>query len=334
MKKTIKTIETHTFGQPTRVIDGGLISLAGSTMKEKRDDLAARYDYLRTALMQEPRGHRDMFGALITQPTLPEADFGVIFMDNSQYLNMSGHSVIGAITALISAGWVQAKKPLTKITLETPAGLIHANAYLDRNGSVKSVSFRNVPGFLHYQDIPVQIPGLGDILIDIAYGGNYLAFVPAKLLGLKVEIKSSRRFKFWGKIIKDAINAQVSICHPEKDFINSVDIISFYSDATVPNGTFKIVNVYSDAQVDRSPGGTGTAAWVARLYGRKELALDEEIHIEGFIGGLCTGKAVEEVPIAGYRGVVAEICGRAHLMGVQSIILDDNDPFRNGFMIE
>ena len=332
--RNINTIETHTFGQPTRVIDGGLFPLKGNTMKEKRDYLAANFDYIRTALMQEPRGHRDMFGAFITTPTLPGADAGVIFMDNSSYLNMCGHGVIGVVTALFSSGWIQARAPQTELVLETPAGLIHTKASIDKDGSVRNVSFFNVPGFLHHRDVPVEVPGLGQVLVDIAYAGNYLAFVPAKLLGLRVEAKHSRRFKFFGKMIKDAINQQIEVIHPEKNFIKGVDIVSFYSEATIPGAAFKIVNIYSEAQVDRSPGATGTTAWVARLYDLGELAMNEEIVIEGFIGGLFSGRAVKEVMVSDYRGVVVEVSGRAYLTGVQSIILNEGDLFGHGFVLE
>lgn len=332
--KVFQTIETHTFGQPTRVIDGGLLPLPGQTMAEKRDFLAAHYDYIRTALIQEPRGHRDMFGALLTQPANPDADYGVIFMDNSNYLNMCGHAVIGVATALITCGWVEAVHPRTKIVLDTPAGLIESYVNIEKGGSVSSVTFKNVPGFLHYRDVEIEAPGVGKLCVDIAFGGNYLAFVPAKVLGFPVNIHDSRKFKFFGKLIKDAINQQLTIRHPNKEFIHQVDIVSFYSDATVAGAAFKIVNIYSESQADRSPGGTGTTAWVARLFGRGELQLNEEIFIEGFVGGTFGGKAVEEVKIGEVDGVVVEVTGKAYLMGKQDIILSPDDPFCHGFIIE
>ena len=316
------------------MIDGSLLSLEGHNMQEKRDFLAANYDYIRTSLIQEPRGHRDMFGALITAPTQEEADFGVIFMDNTNYLNMCGHGVIGVITALIEEGWVERVRPRTTVVLETPAGLIRTYTDIDKTGAIRRVHFRNVPGFLHYQDVPLDLPSIGQVGIDIAYAGNYLAFVPAKLLGLTIDISNSRRFKFFGKIFQDAINQQLELCHPTMSFIRNLDIVSFYSYSTIPGVAFKIVNVYSNGQVDRSPGGTGITAWLARLYSRQELQLDQEMEIEGFVGGTMSGRVVEEVMVGPYPGVVGEISGKAYIMGMQDIIVNEDDPFKNGFIVD
>jgi len=332
--RIFQTMETHTYGEPTRVIDGSLLALKGKTMQEKRDYLAEHMDYIRTSLIQEPRGHRDMFGALLTQPTMEEADFGVIFMDNTNYLNMCGHSVICVVTALIEGGWVERAAPVTPVVLETPAGLIRAHANIDKNGAISRVSFLNVPGFLHYQDVSVNLPGIGEVTIDIAYAGNYLAFIPAKLLGLRVDITNSRRFKFFGKLFKDAINEQLDIGHPVMPFIRGLDIVSFYSYSTLPGVDFKIVNVYSNAQVDRSPGGTGTTAWLARLYSRGELQLSQDVVIEGFVGGTFSGRVVEEVKVGDHCGIIGEVSGKAYVLGTQTILIDNNDPLKNGFIIE
>lgn len=333
-RNIFKTIDTHTFGEPTRIIDGGLLPLKGKTMNEKRNYFAAHYDYIRTALIQEPRGHRDMFGALLTQPTDPVADFGVIFMDNTNYLSMCGHAIIGVSTAIVETGLVDVVKPRTKIVLETPAGLVESYVNFNKDGTISSVTFKNVPGFLHYKDVEVYVPGVGRIKVDIAFGGNYLAFIPAKILGIKVDIRDSKKFKFFGALINQAINKTISICHPTKDFINKLDVVTFYSDPTLPEANFKIVNIYSDAQADRSPGGTGTTAWVARLFGRGDLPLGEEIVIEGFVGGTFKGKAIEEVKIGNLDGVIVEVTGNAYLIGLQNIIIDTDDPFKHGFIID
>lgn len=332
--KIFKTIETHTFGEPTRVIDGGLLPLKGNTMNEKRNYLAANYDYVRKSLIQEPRGHRDMFGALLTQPTTPEADFGVIFMDNTNYLNMCGHATIGVSTAIVETGLVDVVKPVTKIVLESPAGLVESYVSVNEDGSVKSVTFKNVPGFLHYKEEEIEIPDIGLIKVDIAFGGNYFAFVPSSVLGVPVSIEHSKKFKYFGTLIKDEINKKLKVCHPTKGFINKLEIVTFYSDGTIPGANYKNVHIFSDAQADRSPGGTGTTAWASRLVGRGELKIGEEFVIEGFVGGTFIGKAIEKIKVGSIDGVYTEVTGSAHIMGLQHIIIDPDDPFKYGFIID
>lgn len=332
--KILKTIETHTFGEPTRIIDGGLLPLKGSTMAEKRDYMRENFDYIRTALIQEPRGHRDMFGALLTQPTLPEADFGVIFMDNTNYLNMCGHATIGVSTAIVETGLVNVVVPETLVKLETPAGLVEAHVHVDASGSVESVSFLNVPGFLHYRDLEIVVPELGTVKVDIAFGGNYFAYLPSEALGIPVDIRYSRKLKHFGALIKEAVNRKVKVVHPEKPFIDKLDIVTFYSEPTIPGATLKNVHIFSDAQADRSPGGTGTTAWLARKVGRGELALNEDLIIEGFVGGTFRGRALKNVKVGDLDGVLTEVTGSAHICGYQQIIIDPDDPFKYGFIID
>lgn len=332
--KILKTIETHTFGEPTRIIDGGLLPLKGNTVREKRDYMRKHFDYIRTALIQEPRGHRDMFGALLTQPTEENADFGVIFMDNTNYLNMCGHATIGVSTAIVETGLVEPVIPETVLRLETPAGLVESHVHLDANGSVKSVSFRNVPGFLHYRDLEIHVPELGDVKVDIAFGGNYFAYLPSSVLGIPVDIKHSKKLKHFGALVKEAVNKKVKIIHPTKSYIDKLDIVTFYSEPTLPGATLKNVHIFSDAQADRSPGGTGTTAWLARLVGKGELALHQELVIEGFVGGTFCGKAIEKVKVGELDGYMTEVTGSAHICGYQQVIIDPDDPFKYGFIID
>ncbi|WP_408009220.1 proline racemase family protein [Pseudalkalibacillus sp. A8] len=328
-----QTIETHTFGEPTRIINGGLLKLKGKTVAEQRDYMAEHYVWLRNALIQEPRGHRDMFGAVLLPPTSDEIDFGVIYMDNSNFLNMCGHATIGVATAIVETGLVKVDGPEVELVLETPAGLVYPRVKVE-NGRVESVSFKNVPGFLEKRDVVIDAGELGSITVDISYGGNYFAWVDVEQVGEEIHVSNGSQLKKLAKIIKDHVNNQVKVQHPTKPYINKVDIVTFYGKPTIPDADYKNVHVFSDRQADRSPGGTGTTAMVARMVGRNELEVGEEIVCEGFVGGKFIGKALENVKVGDQDAVITEITGSAFITGFQNILIDPNDPFKHGFMVD
>ncbi|MBO8164612.1 MAG: proline racemase family protein [Brevibacillus sp.] len=331
--RMIQTIETHTYGEPTRIINGGLLKLKGNTVAEQRDYMAKHYDWLRRALIQEPRGHRDMFGAVLLPPTKEGIDFGVIFMDNTNFLNMCGHATIGVSTAIVEMGMVEVTEPETHLVLETPAGLVYPSVRVENN-RVKSVSFRNVPAFLEHRDARIEVEGIGPITVDISFGGNYFAWVNAEQVGVDIHVSNGTKLKELGRRIKKAVNEQIKVQHPTKPYINTVDIVTFYSKPTIPGATYKNVHIFSDRQADRSPGGTGTTAMVARMIGRNELGFGEEIVCEGFVGGTFTGKAVDRVKLGDVDAVITEITGSAFITGFQNILIDPEDPFKHGFIVD
>ncbi|WP_181347830.1 proline racemase family protein [Thalassobacillus sp. CUG 92003] len=329
----IQTIETHTFGEPTRIINGGLMKLKGTTVAEQRDYMAENYEWFRNALIQEPRGHRDMFGAVLLPPVTEGVDFGVIYMDNTNFLNMCGHATIGVATAIVETGLVEVTAPETELVLETPAGLVYPTVKV-KNNRVEAVSFKNVPGFLERKDVIIEDKELGKITVDISFGGNYFAWVDIDQLGEQIHVTNGSKLKRWAKIIKDLVNEEISVSHPTKPYINKVDIVTFYGKPTLPEATYKNVHVFSDRQADRSPGGTGTTAMVARKIGRNELDLGEEIYCEGFVGGIFKGKAIEHTKLGDKDAVVTEITGSAFITGFQNILIDPNDPFKHGFIVD
>jgi len=333
ISKMFQTIETHTFGEPTRIINGGLLKLEGKTVAEQRDYMAEHYDWLRRSLIHEPRGHRDMFGAVLLPPTKEGIDFGVIFMDNTNFLNMCGHATIGIATAIIELGMKDPAGPETKLVLETPAGMVYPTVKVENN-KVKSVSFKNVPAFLEQKDVQIEVDGIGNITVDISFGGNYFAWVDIEQFDLEIHVSNGTKLKELGSIIKKSVNEQIQVQHPTKPFINTVDIVTFYGKPTIPGAAYKNVHIFSDRQADRSPGGTGTTAMVARLIGRNELNLGEEIVSEGFVGGTFTGKAVEKVKLGSVDAVIVEITGSAFISGFQTIIIDPEDPFKHGFIVD
>lgn len=331
--KMIQTIETHTFGEPTRIINGGLLKLKGDTVAQQRDYMAKHYEWLRNSLIQEPRGHRDMFGAVLLPPTRDGIDFGVIFMDNTSFLNMCGHATIGVSTAIVEMGLVEVTEPETKLVLETPAGIVYPKVRIENN-RVKSVAFKNVPAFLEKRDVEIEVEGIGKIMVDISFGGNYFAWVDVEQLGEEIHVSNATRLKELGHLIKKHVNEQIKVQHPTKPYINTIDIVTFYGKPTIPEATYKNVHIFSDRQADRSPGGTGTTAMVARMIGRNELNLGEEIVCEGFVGGKFIGKAVERVKLGDVDAVIAEITGSAFITGFQNILIDPEDPFKYGFIVD
>lgn len=333
-KNAFQTIETHTFGEPTRIINGGLLKLKGDSVAEKRDYMAMNYEWLRNSLIREPRGHRDMFGAILLPSNKEGVDFGVIYMDNDNFLNMCGHATIGVSTAIVEMGLVEVTEPRTNLVLETPAGLVYPTVNIE-NDRVKSVSFKNVPAFLEERDVAVDAGELGKITVDISFGGNYFAWVDVEQLNVKIDPSNGTKLKEIARIIKKHVNEQYKVQHPTKSFIKYIDIVTFHGPpALFPDATYKNVHIFSNSQADRSPGGTGTTAMVARMVGRDELQIGEEVVCEGFVGGTFTGKALERTKLGDVDALITEITGSAFITGFQTIFIDPNDPFKHGFIVD
>ncbi len=327
----IKTIDSHTEGEATRIIYEGFPKLPGSTMMEKKNYLIKHYDFLRTALMLEPRGHRDMFGALLTEPVHEEADYGVIFMDSGSYLNMCGHGSIGTASMLVETGMVPVTEPYTEVVLDAPSGLIRTKVHVV-DGRAVEVSILNVPAFLYKRDLQVEIPGRGSIPCDISFGGSFFALVNAEKIGLSLEIENIEEITDLGMKIRDEINRTVKIRHPYLD-ITTVDLVEFYAHTDNPKANMKNCVIFGDAQADRSPCGTGTSAKLATLYAKGEIGLQEEFIYESITGSLFRGVAVQEVEIGGGIGIIPQITGSAWITGLNQWILDETDPLCHGFLL-
>lgn len=266
--KGIHAIDSHTMGEPTRIVVGGIPQINGETMADKKKYLEDNLDYVRTALMHEPRGHNDMFGSIITSSNNKEADFGIIFMDGGGYLNMCGHGSIGAATVAVETGMVEMVEPVTNINMEAPAGLIKAKVMVE-NEKVKEVSITNVPSFLYMEDATLEVPSLNKtITFDISFGGSFFAIIHAKELGVNVETSQVDVLKKLGIEIRDLINEKIKVQHPELEHIKTVDLVEIYDEPSHPEATYKNVVIFGQGQVDRSPCGTGTSAKLATLYKR------------------------------------------------------------------
>jgi proline racemase len=326
-------IDTHTGGEPTRTIIGGMPHIPGKTIVDKMTHLKENMDWLRTALMYEPRGHSVMSGVVLTEPIHPEADFGVIFIETGGYLPMCGHDTIGVSTALVETGMVPVQEPVTQIVLETPAGLTRVRVEV-MNGAAKSVTFRNVPSFIFADDVEIDVPQMGKIKMDVAYGGNVYAILAADAIGTEICPENANKFIEKGRIIRDAVNAQIKIAHPEKPFINECTHVEFFGEPTLPEAHVKNTVLFGDVGIDRSPCGTGTSAKVACLYAKGKLSLHEEFIHESITGSVFKARAVEETRVGKYRAVIPEVTGSAHIMGLNQIFIDPDDPLKHGFLLK
>ena len=286
--KSIHAIDSHTMGEPTRIIVGGVPKIPGKTKAEKKDFLEKNMDQLRTAVMLEPRGHKDMFGSILTAPVNEEADFGIIFMDGGGYLNMCCHGSIGAVTAAVETGMVEMKAPVMDVAMDTPGGIIKSSARVE-NEKVKEVSIVYVPAFHYRKDVEIEVSEIGKFKVDIAFGGSFFAIVDAKHLGLKVKPGNAQKLTEMGLKIRDIINRTIEIRHPTLDHIKAVDLVEIYDEPTHPEAAYKNVVIFGQGQVDRSPCGTGTSAKLATLYSKGEFRKGDLFVYESILGTLFKG---------------------------------------------
>lgn len=336
-EKVFSVIDSHTAGEPARVIVDGLPDIPGKTMAEKKAYIVEHYDHYRTALMFEPRGHNDMFGAFLLPTTVEEADIGIVFMDGGGYLNMCGHNTIAAVAIVLEAGIVLRKEEgaTETVILETPAGLVKAIATFDDCGKrVKEVSFDNVESFLYKENQKINLPGVGEITFDISFGGSFFAILHADELGLKIVPENASKLSDLCMQIMGLVNEQIEIQHPTLPHIKTVDLVEVYDDPTHPEATYKNVVVFGEGQVDRSPCGTGTSAKMATLYARDQLKVGETFVYESILGTLFRGEIVKETEVAGIKAIVPNVTGSAYITGFTNFVLDAKDPVKNGFKLK
>lgn len=330
--RSIHAVDSHTMGEPTRIVIGGINAIPGKTMPEKKAYLEKNLDHVRTGIMLEPRGHNDMFGSILTQPCSDEADLGIIFMDGGGYLNMCGHGTIGAMTVAVETGMIPKVEPITKVVLEAPAGLVYGDVRVE-NGKVKSVSFNNVPAYYDRKE-SIDLPGYGKIEFDIAFGGSFFAILHAKQLNLKVEPKNAQKLCEVGMQIRDIINKEIKVQHPTLEHIKTVDLVEIYDEPTHPDATYKNVVVFGQGQVDRSPCGTGTSAKLATLHAKGELKEGEKFVYESIAGTLFEGEIVGKTKIGDQDAIIPRITGAAYITGFNHFVFDDEDPLVDGFILK
>ncbi|MED4730577.1 proline racemase family protein [Aneurinibacillus migulanus] len=329
--KIFTTIDTHTGGNPTRTLISGLPKLIGETMSEKMLYMKKKYDWIRKLLMNEPRGHDVMSGALLTDPCHPEADIGVIYIETGGYLPMCGHDTIGVCTALVESGLIPIQEPITSLKLDTPAGLVEVDISIE-NGKAKEVSFCNIPAFL-LKRVSVDVEGIGRVDADIAYGGNFYAIIDAKSVGLDLVPGNASNIIETAINIRNTINEKTEIVHPQYPFIQGLTHVEFFTEPTHEEADVKNTVIVPPGGIDRSPCGTGTSAKLAVLYANQEISIDEEFVHESIVGSLFRGHILETTDVEGVEAVVTKITGSAWLMGMHRFFYNEEDPLKEGFLL-
>lgn len=337
LHRMLTTVDLHTEGEPVRVVTGGIPNIPGKTMSEKRDFAQQNFDHLRTALLNEPRGHDGMWACIMTPPVSDGAAFGFIPMSPGGYRDMCGHGAIGIATMAVKMGMVKAREPETEIMIDVPAGLIRVRVSVE-NGKVRGATLQNVPSFL-YKSGTIKVPRLGEIAVDIAFGGNFFAIIEAKDLGVTSDaagIKGLYTSGLFQEVIQ-SINKQVSIRHPEKDYIKGLELILVSDKPANPEAkvrdTVKNIAVIGNNCIDRSPCGSGTSARVATHYAKGELRLRETLVTESIIGSHFYARPVKEVSVGGIKAIIPEVTGRAFVTGMHTFVIEEDDPFKYGFKV-
>ncbi|WP_097233840.1 proline racemase family protein [Streptomyces zhaozhouensis] len=329
--RVVHAVDSHTEGMPTRVVTGGVGVFPGATMAERRAWFVEHGDELRQFLVNEPRGHSAMSGAVLQPPTRPDADMGVLFIEVSGVLPMCGHGTIGVATVLVETGLVPVTEPVTTVRLDTPAGLVVAEVEV-ADGAALSVTLRNVPSFAVALDRVVAVPGLGDVPYDLAFGGNFYAVVRLEDLAIPFERAAGGRMLEAALAVMGAINDEAPPTHPERPDIVGCHHVYLEAPGSTARHSRHAMAIHP-GWFDRSPCGTGTSARMAQLHARGLLPLDTDFVNESFIGTRFTGRLVESTEVAGRPAVVPTINGRAWITGTAQYLLDPRDPFPRGFVL-
>ncbi len=329
-RRVLQAVDSHTEGMPTRVVTGGVGRIPGATMNDRRLYAMEHLDGLRGLLMNEPRGHASMSGALLQPPARDDADWGVVFIEASGFLPMCGHGTIGVATVLVETGMVEVTEPVTEIRLDVPAGLVIARVAVE-DGRAVNVTIENVPSFVDRLDERIQVPGIGEITYSVAFGGNYYALVDLDEVGLPFDRARQDDIVRAGLLIMDAINTQAPPVHPVLEGANHVHHVEFIASGSDAVRSRHAMAIHP-GWFDRSPCGTGTSARMAELHARGELALDAPFVNESFIGTEFIGRLVGETTVGDKPAVIPTITGRAWVTGLGQYILDGDDPFPEGFV--
>lgn len=332
-ERMITAVDAHTGGEPLRIITSGLPPIPGAGILDKRAYLKENWDHIRKMLMLEPRGHSGMYGCIVTPATTPDGDFGVIFLHNEGYSSMCGHGIIAVTKVLIEIGQLAVEEGLNTVRIDAPAGRVTAQAKVV-NGRVQRVEFENVPSFVYAQDVDLAI-SIGQVKVDIAYGGAFYAWIDAAQLGLSVDPRHMEALVKLGMEIKYAVMDKMTVVHPDEPRLNGIygTIIT----APVVKTDFglhsKNVCIFADGQIDRSPTGTGTSARVALLYAKGLLQAGDTLQNDSIIDTVMYGRIHSFTQVGTYPAVLPLVSGSAHICGFNQLVLDPEDPLPQGFRI-
>lgn len=330
-RNTFFCIDGHTCGNPVRLVAGGGPRLEGATMMDKRAHFLAEYDWIRKGLMFEPRGHDMMSGSILYPPTRDDCDVAILFIETSGCLPMCGHGTIGTVTMALEHGLITPKVPGV-LRLDTPAGLVIAE-YRQEGQYVEEVRITNVPSFLYAQGLEVECPDLGLLRVDVAYGGNFYAIVEPQDNYRDMADYSSGKLIAWSPVLRQRLNELYSFAHPENPDINRLTHILWTGAPTVEGAHARNAVFYGDKAIDRSPCGTGTSARMAQLHATGRLKTGEAFMHESIIGSIFSGRVEKETQLGTLNAIIPSIGGWARMTGLNTIVIDDRDPFAHGFSV-
>ena len=329
--KTFFCVDAHTCGNPVRLVAGGGPLLNGANMSEKRQHFLKEYDWIRTGLMFEPRGHDMMSGSILYPPHDPENDVAVLFIETSGCLPMCGHGTIGTITIAIEEGLIQPKVPGI-VRMEAPAGLVLIE-YKQVEGKVHSVKLRNVPAYLASENLEIECPDLGTLTFDVAYGGNFYAIVDPQENFPGLEHYTAAQLITWSQVIRKRINEKYTFVHPQDATINGCSHVLWSGKPIDPTSSGRNAVFYGEKAIDRSPCGTGTSARMAQLHAKGKLKAGEDFIHESFIGSKFTGRVEAQAKVGQYDAIIPSVEGWAKVFGYNTIKIDDDDPYAHGFQV-
>ncbi|MCP3899558.1 MAG: proline racemase family protein [Desulfobacteraceae bacterium] len=329
--KVIETIDMHTGGEPLRIITKGLPDIKGKTILEKRKYFKEHFDDIRTGLMFEPRGHADMYGAIITPPCSEDADFGTFFIHNEGYSTMCGHAIIALTKFVLETGLIKKEGDVPELVIDAPPGKIYSKAHIKDN-IVERVSFRNVPSFLYLKDQIIDVPGIGNIHFDVAYGGAFYVFCKSEELGLKLVADEYNKLIDYGRKIKYAVRDKFDIKHPFEEDLSFLYGTIIIGEPLNKEHHSRNVCIFAEGEVDRSPTGSGVSARAAIHFARGEIQKNERITIESLLDTLMTVKVVDKTKYGQYEAVIPEVSGTAFFTGQNKFCFDPEDKLNKGFI--
>lgn len=328
----IKTLEMHTGGEPLRIAIDGLPKLMGDSILAQRKDFKNKHDHIRKALIFEPRGHADMYAAIITQGFSKEADFGTFFLHNEGYSTMCGHAIIALTKFVIETGLIKKEQEDPELIIDAPPGVIHAKAHM-KKGKVVRTSFLNVPSFVLYANETIYVDGVGELKFDLAYGGAFYAIINAESLHLSLDQKNVHQLIEWGKKIKLAIIEKFPVNHPFEEDLSFLYGCIFTGKADNPSNHSKNVCIFANGEVDRSATGSGVSARAALHHFKGELALGQSIRIESILGTCMDVKIASLTEFGPFKAVIPKVSGSAHFCGQFELWIDPEDPLKEGFIL-
>lgn len=328
----LTVVDLHTAGEPFRIVTSGFPTIQGGTIREKNVFVEKNLEYLRRMILYEPRGRSTMCGAFLVEPTVPEADVGVVFMEPIGLVPMCGHGSIAIAKYLVETGRVKIAEPVTRIKLDTHAGLVSLSVSV-KDGKIGEITLRNVESFSYLRDATVRTERFGKIKVDIAYGGSLYAIVSAKDVGLKIDPDEAAKMLEYGEILRKSIQEQIEMKHPKDASLVKALYIQFTGPPTHPKADMKNAVVVAPTGLDRSPCGTGTSARMADLFAKGKMKVGDEFVHESIIGTLFRGKIFAKTSVGEYPAIIPEVTGEAYITGFQQLVVEPDDPLKKGFLL-